>query len=127
MLALAALILGLVVMHHVAGIGGHGDRHGQAGPPTPASQAHHDADLPAAAAGSDHTPDTPTGSSGTHLLHLCLAILSAAVLLLLTRPWRRVPPARMPRGVAAAQQQQRAPVCAPYGSALLARLCVMRT
>ncbi|RIQ23211.1 hypothetical protein DY240_12825 [Jiangella rhizosphaerae] len=117
LLVLAALLLGIVLMHHVAGAG-HADGH---------SPAHE----PAAAAHAEGHDGEPSPSpSGHELVHLCLAVLTAAVLVLAGRVLlRRLPPlARRARDAVVTWPARRVrPPPRLYGSALLTSLCVLRT
>ncbi|WP_205629226.1 DUF6153 family protein [Jiangella muralis] len=110
LLVLAALLLGIVLMHHVAGAG----------------QA--DGHEVAAAAHAEHEGEP--SPSGHGLAHLCLAVLTAAVLVLAGR----VRPARLPDvarrardAVVAGWTHWTRPPPRPHGAALLTSLCVLRT
>ncbi|WP_216093984.1 hypothetical protein [Jiangella alba] len=109
LLVLAALLLGLVAMHHVAGAG-HTDGR----------------EATAAAAHAEHEPSP----SGHGLAHLCLAVLTAAALVLAGR----LRAARLPDVVGrprdafvAGWTRWARPPPRPHGAALLTSLCVQRT
>ena len=123
-LALAALIVGLVMMHHVAGAATDA-AHGVAGAGTgsvDATHGHHALDHPAGP-GSDAAHD----SSGGHLLHLCLAVLTAAVMVLAVWSWRRLRPERGEFRWSGAHRRRHPRPVGRYGIGLLISLCVMRT
>lgn len=133
-LALAALIVGLVMMHHVAGAA---TVHAAAHPPTQVVVHHDDGTGAGSVAGSvgathgHHTPDDVAeaahGTAGGRLLHLCLAVLTAAVMVLAVWSWRRLRPLRRDaRWSDARRRRPRRPV-GRHGFDLLISLCVMRT
>ncbi|WP_157987509.1 hypothetical protein [Jiangella endophytica] len=116
LLVLAALLLGIVLMHHVAGAG-HTDGHSPAHEPT----ATH-------AAGHENEPSP--SSEGHGLAHLCLAVLSAAALVLAGRLLLgRLPDVtRRARDVVLAGRTLWAwPPPRAHGAALLTSLGVSRT
>lgn len=123
LLVLAALLLGIVLMHHVAGAG-HADGHSPAHETAAASHA-------GAAAGAEGHESKPSPSSSGHgLAHLCLAVLTVAVLALVGRVLLgRLPVlARRARDVVVTVRTRLVrPPPRPYGSALLTSLCVSRT
>lgn len=105
------LLLGLIGMHHLAG--------------GPAAATH----LSGPVAPADPMgPDGPGPGHDTGLLHLCLAILTAvAVLVVSAVAWSRPAPATGPRrfGTSRLCTAPRAPP--PTAPARLALLCVLRT
>ncbi|PZF83906.1 DUF6153 family protein [Jiangella anatolica] len=133
LLAVAALVLGIVLMHHVARSGHEAAASEQpsAGMSTSMSMSMSMSMSPQADPGCDCPPgagdhDQPSGHG---LLHLCLAVLTAAAaalagwLLLATRPIAVLPREWRP---GAWRRAERGPP-RPHGSALLVSLCVMRT
>ncbi|TDD69934.1 hypothetical protein E1262_11225 [Jiangella aurantiaca] len=130
-MAVAVLVLGIVVMHHVArpehdGSGGPGSS-AMVDSPTAAVGHAEGADVSAASDSGVADGDAP--SAGHGLLHLCLAVLTAAAvlvvgwLLLARRPWL---PMSSFVAFRARPKPSRAPP-RPHGSALLMSLCVIRT
>lgn len=129
--AVAFLVLGIVVMHHVAWPSHDGANNHETAAITVASgeaATHVMAPNPSVGGLAAETEDDAP-SADHSLLHLCLAVIIAAAmllvgwLLLIRRPWisalqstafraRRMPARPPPR---------------PHGSALLVSLCVMRT
>lgn len=131
-MAVAVLVLGLVVMHHVARAGTDGASSHES--PTMAADANETIEhaMGANVVAGDLAADTEHGdasSAGHDLLHLCLAVVSAAAvlvvgwLLLVRRPWL---PTSSFVAFRARPKPSRAPP-RPHGSALLMSLCVMRT
>lgn len=131
--AMAALVLGIVVMHHVVRPDHEmSAAHQSSAMATAERVVEHGMSLDTAPAvggssGSAMGDEVPSTSHG--LLHLCLAVLTAAVLvlagwlLLARRPWTSTSPfvAFRVRPIPAR------PPPRPHGSALLTSLCVMRT
>ncbi|WP_116948486.1 DUF6153 family protein [Jiangella endophytica] len=119
LLLVVVLALGMVAMHHLAG----------AGSDEPAPQgmvAAMDDDRAPAGHGAKAADDDGAGHG---LFHLCLAVLSAAVLLL--AGWLLLGPRRWtalaPPGASLAPPAPARPPPRPHGAALLVSLCVMRT
>lgn len=124
--ALAVLVLGIVVMHHVARPG----HDASIGDETSLVQPHSSEGAPAA-------DEPPTGATSDDspverhdLLHLCLSVMTTVVVLLIgrvllaLRRWRRSGAfeAFRPPAMVATRAPPR-----PHGSALLVSLCVLRT
>jgi hypothetical protein len=132
--AVAVLVLGILVMHHMAR------------PSNDAPTAHESSAVQLQAAGHGTNADmavvakTRLGGEGTaagdevppidhDLLHLCLAVITAAVallvgwLLLTRRVWTMISPVLVFR----ARPVLARPPPRPRGSVLLVSLCVMRT
>ena len=129
--AVAVLVLGIVVMHHVdrSGHGGSGDQEASTITAVPVQVVGHEMGANAAGGLAAAEAEDEAPSAGHDLLHLCLTVMTAAAvlvvgwLLLARRGWmsttlvvafraRPVPARPPPR---------------PHGSALLRSLCVMRT
>ena len=141
-LALAALIVGLVMMHHVAGAATvHASVHAAAHSTTHDAVHHDDGSSAGSVAGAvgtahgHHAPDQPAddaadaahGSSGGHLLHLCLAVLTAVVMVLAGWSWRRLRPQRRDARWPGARRRRPVGPIGRHGFDLLISLCVMRT
>lgn len=130
--AVAVLALGIVVMHHVAQPS-HDSPVGHEASITQAGPGGHEmgsASAPVEPHGAPMDADSDEAPAGGHgLLHLCLAVLTAAAaalmgwLLVVRRVWSMMPPvpALWSRLVPAS------PPPRPYGATLLRSLCVMRT
>lgn len=123
LLLVAVLALGLVAMHHLAGAGA-GRAEAQVTAMDDAAPAGH-----VAPAGHDDGA-TSGGDDAAHgLFHLCLAVLTAAVLLL--AGWLLLGPRRwtslQPPGALLTPPAPARPPPRRHGSALLVSLCVMRT
>lgn len=111
-----AILLGVLVMHHVEASRGHGESgHGAASVTMPASTH------------ADHNDGQEAPSGGVGLLHLCLAILSMAVgvvllwlWLVVSRPGVSPPSTWHDRPLA----RQRPPP--RRGREILHRVCVLR-
>lgn len=131
----AVLVLGMVAMHHIA----QPEHDASATHQSPVVTTYepvaveHGATLDVVPAddGGDRSAmdeDAPTAAHG--LLHLCLAVLTAAAVLMvagwLLGPWRTWPAERRSWLVKVWRQPPRPPP-RPHGSALLVSLCVMRT
>lgn len=112
-LLLCVLFLGVVGMHHVATSGEMASGH----------------DMTQMTAHPEHSPEEPAPSSPEHdLLHLCVAVLCAAVSLLLLA-WLLVRSTTQGAGLAPGSSAwSRAPDRPPPigGRALLSSLCVLR-
>lgn len=126
-LALAALIVGLVVMHHMAGatqgIGApHRAEHGTVAPHGQPHGGHSGAVV-------DTRPSEPDPShdATTHILHLCLAVLTATILLIAALAVRRTRQAQTADRAHTIRRLTWSPPLRPFGTALLTRLCVLRT
>ncbi|MDN5750215.1 MAG: DUF6153 family protein [Pseudonocardia sp.] len=110
------LLLGLVAMHHLS-VAPEG--------PVPAAAMSH-----AAAPAAHDSPPSPHdgGAYDTGLLHLCLAILTAvAVLVVSTAAWRRQGPLTRARRAAVSRLWTAPRAPPPTAPARLALLCVLRT
>ncbi|MBE9375960.1 hypothetical protein IQ251_16030 [Saccharopolyspora sp. HNM0983] len=128
-LLLLALSAGMVLMHHVPG--GHGEHHS----PAAAASTEHGAAPPAHAApdpaapahaAADQTGGEPGPVQLDDLLHLCLAIIAGAALLLLDLrrnrgPLHGLPTIRTPRVHPVSRRRPPPPV-----RRRLAELCVLR-
>lgn len=137
-LALAALIVGLVMMHHVAGAA---TVHAAAHSSTRGTLHHDDGTGATSVAGSvgaahgHHASDHPADdgaeaahdASGGHLLHLCLAVLTAAVMVLAVWSWRRLRPLRRDTRWSGVRRLRPPRPVGRHGFDLLISLCVMRT
>ncbi|PZF86070.1 hypothetical protein C1I92_02495 [Jiangella anatolica] len=133
--AVAVLVFGIVVMHHIAQSGHDGSAAPEA--PTLASGVGEAAGHAMSASGPQLSDDAAAGtaagdgamSAGHVMLHLCLAVLTAAAvvlvgwLLLTLRPWAVASPLVLFR----VRPLPARPPPRPHGSALLMSLCVMRT
>lgn len=123
------LLSGLVVMHHVSAAGSHGAA------TTMSGAGSVDAAVPGVAAlprladpqGVSH-PDDGDGGVGSILLHLCLAILTGAALILAASlGWRRTVYWSIRSALQAIRPAPAPRAPPPSAPARLALLCVMRT
>lgn len=125
---LLALTAGMVLMHHVPG--GHGQHHPAAAATAPATSDHgqhqsaHEA--PPTAEQAQHNTDQPGPVQLDDLLHLCLAIIAGAALLLLNRLRNRgalpgIPAVRFSPPLPRARRRRPPPT-----RRRLAELCVLR-
>ncbi|SDS77468.1 DUF6153 family protein [Jiangella sp. DSM 45060] len=121
LLLVAVLALGLVAMHHLAGAG-DGRAEAQVTAVDAAAPAGH-------AAPSDHGAASGDDGAGHGLFHLCLAVLTAAALML--AGWLLLGPRRwtslLRPGALLTPPAPARPPPRPHGSALLVSLCVLRT
>ncbi|TDE12618.1 hypothetical protein [Jiangella asiatica] len=130
LLVVAALVLGIVMMHHVAR-SGHEAVQGAERTSSPSSMVvtagHDEAGSPGASSTDHGEPDHSSSAHG--LLHLCVAVLTAAVLLVLGRLAHagRLLPAFLSATAAVVRRVFRPPPPRPAGWELLTSLCVMRT
>lgn len=127
------LLLGLVGMHHLSVAPLSGAPHSAASPQAASpSDAHGGpvaaASHPVAAPLDGPVPPHEDGGHGSEVLHLCLAVLTAlAILVVSTAVWRLPRPLTAARrgGVSRRRTAPRAPP--PRAPARLALLCVLRT
>ncbi|WP_051425481.1 DUF6153 family protein [Jiangella gansuensis] len=129
LLVVVVLVLGIVMMHHVAQSGRHelpvvaDQAAGHAAAMSPTG-THADP----AGSGPGSSLDDTTLEHG--LLHLCLAVVTAAALLVigrLLRGWRWLPAVGSTLTPAVLPVRRRPAPPRPYGTVLLTSLCVLRT
>ncbi|SED81763.1 DUF6153 family protein [Jiangella alba] len=128
LLLVAVLAVGLVAMHHLAGAG-DGRAQAQVTAMDAAAPAGHAAPAGQAAPNDHGATSGDDDGAGHGLFHLCLAVLTAAVLLL--AGWLLLGPRRwtslLPLGALLRAPAPARPPPRRHGSALLVSLCVMRT